>query len=187
MSKRTLCLWSVLLPLLLAACTPTAPDDPVQEDPVALRETEDPVDLIHSAEIVDGKAENARSEKLPDDARTQGGITKDKEPERSEPERVALLHPTIEVWLEQKDDSEVVEVVLSLPDGIPVPRFPEPAIAEPRSSATNKKALVRADEIVGQLRSRREESYGRYRSELSQRYGAEIVESFWLISAVRLR
>ena len=95
------------------------------------------------------------------------------------------MHPTIEVWLEQKDDSEVVEVVLSLPDGIPVPRFPEPAIAEPRNSATNKKALARADEIVGQLRSRREESYGRYRSELSQRYGAEIVESFWLISAVR--
>jgi hypothetical protein len=184
MRKRNPCFWLVLLPVLLVACT-TARDGSDQEDPVALRETEDSFDLIHSAEIVKGKAVGARFEELPDDARTQGGITKDKQPERSAPEEVALLHPTIEAWIENRDDSEVVEVVLSLPDNITIPRFPEPAIDEPRDSATNKKALARADEIVRRLDSMRKESYGRYSSELSQRYGAEIIESFWLISAMR--
>ena len=52
----------------------------------------------------------------------------------------------------------VEAVIINFRDNLEVPRFPEPAVNEPRDSATNKRVQARNAEIIESLQERRDET-----------------------------
>jgi serine protease AprX len=153
------------------------------EDPVALRETEDPADVIHAAVLKEGKVVRYSAEPLSREAFSNKPFPRRKvrAPRDRPPGRI---HPLLSRWLKERRLDDVEQVVVSFRDDIRIPRFPEPAAGESRDSPLNRKALGRAEELVRELEGKRRERYAKLTEELKARHRAEVLETFWLVSAV---
>jgi len=176
-------------PVVLLGSALTAPPQEVvraaqvADDPVALRETEDPADIIHAAILKDGKVEGYRAEPLSKDAFSMRSFPRRKaRGPRDRPS--AKIHPLLSRWLKERRPDEVEQIVVTFQDDTRIPRFPEPAVGEPRDSPLNRKALGRAEELVRELEGRRGETYARRTEEMKTRYQGEVLETFWLVSAL---
>lgn len=148
--------------------------------PTDLRETEDPVNLVYSATLDGGKIVRFGSAPLP--ARN---IFTQRPPDKAIRENTQTaprdkLHPTLRQWLQTRPATDRVTVLVNFEDTLTIPRFPEPAVNEPRSSPTNVKARDRANTLVRELQARRAADYGDLRPQLSP-YGARVLDQFWLI------
>lgn len=171
-----------LIGALLVGCA-TVPD--LAPDNVALRETADPQNVIHAARLSDGKTVQYTSERIPVNATTQMEFARDKPPAEKERER-EKIHPRLQQWLTERAPEKRELVVINFRATAVMPRFPEPAIQERRSSATNVRATQRADELIRDMQGQRERSLREITAVLEQRYGAKLVERFWLINAVAI-
>ncbi len=145
------------------------------------RSNEDPVDVIFALTLDNGKVTprdrivRIRRSRAPFDR------TKEQGPEEVAPSKI---HPLLEKWLSARDASAVEPLVITFRDELKIPRFPEPAIGEPRESAMNKRILVRNEALVHDIRRKRRGGYARMAKKL-EGLGVRFTEEFWLVHAVR--
>jgi len=159
----------------------------VRQEPPDLRESADVSNRVFGARISNGKVVEFTSTDIAKSAfsRMPFEKTKDEKPPKSvTPEKI---HPLLEKWIHSRPGSDVETVVVTFLDDLRIPRFPEPATGEPRDSATNKRALERANAIVRDLQARRAAGYKKLAEDLRSTYKAEIVEEFWLVRALTVR
>lgn len=167
---------------MLAACNTIPVAVP---DNLALRETADPVDVIHSAQLQEGKTLQYTAERLPERATTRVPFERDKPP--AEPIRPRdTVSPRLLTLLEERGPDKRELVVVNFRDAMPVPRFPEPAINERRDSTTNLRAAQRVQELIGSMEGQRQRQQREIAAQLQQRYDAKLVESFWLVNAIAI-
>lgn len=81
---------------------------------------------------------------------------------------------------------EVEDVVILLLDPFRVPRFPDFFTDQSANSPANRDALAVADQRIEQLRVLRQPGYSSF-EEKWRPFGVEVLETFWLINAVRAR
>ncbi|WP_045235316.1 S8 family peptidase [Deinococcus pimensis] len=150
-------------------------------NPTDLRETEDPGGLVYGASLDGGKIVRFAVGKLPQDAYSTARPTVKKIVENTQPAARDKLHPLVREWVLKRAPTDRVRVLVNFRDDLTIPRFPEPAVAQARTSDTNLRAQERANTLVRQIQARRAVDYdGNLRPRLAQ-YGAKVVDQFWLI------
>ncbi len=185
MSKTFLVLLSVLA-MVVVACVPQAAPMSMStstEDLIAGREDEDPQNIIYNARFENAETSDVIREELPADAIYEAPFEEKELEELPEPQPPEKIHPLLREWLNTRA-AERDLILITFVDDIIIPRFPEPAIKEPRNSSRNRELLARADELVRQITNRRAEIYGQLAAELRDRYEAEVMETFWLIKGM---
>lgn len=160
--------------------------EPGEPDQVALRETEDPLNLVHEAQFEKGKVVRYSSTELGKDAFSDEPFDREKKVDEPRPTEPKRIHPLLLKWVEERDPDEPELVVINFRDDFRIPRFPEPAVDEPRDSPTNKRARARVQEIVRDIEKRRGEAYEKLTKELGE-HRAEVLETFWLVKAVLVK
>ncbi len=161
--------------VLLSACEKPAP---------APREDEDPVNKINAALLENGKIVKFSADEIPKDAFSQQPFEEKTPEDEGEEQPQEKIHPVLKKWIEERPGNEKERLVINFRDEVRIPRFPEPAIDEPRDSATNKRALARAQELIRQIQERRDQNYKKLIEELGSRYNAQVLETFWLINGM---
>jgi hypothetical protein len=105
---------------------------------------------------------------------------------RVEPRPPQKIHPLLEKWIASRDPKTVETLVVNFRDNLQVPRFPEPAVKEPRDSATNQRVQARNAAIIESLRARRADDYAGIEQRLRSA-AARVTERFWLVRAVEVQ
>lgn len=165
-----------------------AKDDPFEK----LRSDEDEFDVIHEAVLSEGDLVRYAAVELPGEARyAEKDRTKkrtDEEvldtPDPSDPE--SKIHPLLLGWLRERDPDEVETLVITFRDELPIPRFPEPDLDQPRDCCENERHLERADALVEAIRAARAEDYERLAGRLGE-VGVKVTDSFWLIRGLQVQ
>ena len=152
------------------------------EDPTG-REAEDPTGIVYAVEIKDGVVGEAVIRSLGKDAVSDARSVRKKITEYSPEPELVKIHPLLQKWLDDRDPGERHELVIVARESIEIPRFPEPAGDEPRSSRTNQRLLKRADALVGELTTRRSEAQNEL-VRIAEGLEGKIVEQFWLVNAM---
>jgi serine protease AprX len=151
---------------------------------VNLRETEDPYHEIYEASFVNGQVTRFSVTPIPKQAFAQEPVpTEAAQPVRPAPPG-EKIHPLVKGWLGKRPGQERELVVVRFQDNLTIPRFPEPAMGEPRDSPTNKKAQNRAKELIQGLRAQRGPGHQKLAQELAAAHGAQVRYSFWLTNAM---
>lgn len=146
---------------------------------------EDAPDVIHEAVFADATLVRYSDSRLPEDARYDDKMKKKKTkeklrdvPDPSDPR--SKVHPLLARWLEERDPGEVETLVIAFRDELPIPRFPEPDVDQPRDCCENERNLDRANQLVDAIRRARAEDYERLASMLAE-HDVKVIEGFWLI------
>lgn len=164
--------------LLHGSCRVTEVGDP---EPAV---QEDPLNVVHSVRMEDARPVDYRATPIPQDAfeRVPFDTVKPQDdlPAPRAPDRV---HPLLQRWLEGRPSSERERIVVSFRDPLRIPRFPEPALGEPRNSPANQRALERAEALVRDIEERRTGFYEERAREL-RTLEAEVFATYWLVSAM---
>jgi hypothetical protein len=149
------------------------------------REQEQPFNQIVSAHLAGGQIVDFSIVELPRDAFSEEPLEVEKEEEEGEEEErpPEKIHPVLRTLLDDRPDDRE-QLVINLRDDMTLPRFPEPAMDEPRESETNKAVLQRSEELIRELTNRRAENYERVTRELSENYEFEVLETYWLVNAM---
>lgn len=153
--------------LLLAVANPT------------MRENDDPVDVVFSLAIAQGKVNGLGRHKV---IRADVPFEKDKKKEE-EDARTSKIHPLVEKWVASRKPSDVVPLVIVFRQDLKIPRFPEPSTAEALDSPTNKRVLRRNLALIEGIRAKRAADYKRLTKKLKP-FGGRVTATFWLIRAV---
>ena len=157
------------------------------KDPVALNERADAPNRIHAALLRNGKVSRYSAARISRSAFRKIPFPKDK-PEKERPEtRRDKIHPLLKKWLSSRRSNEREILIVTFRDNLKMPRFPEPAIHEPRTSATNKKALARTEQLIRGIQTKRGKYQKHLMGELSERFKAKPLESFWLVNAIAVQ
>jgi serine protease AprX len=162
--------------------TPVDDGTPTDGEPrLAGREAPDPTDVVRGA-VMDGAGVVSReTTEIPVSAFSEHDMDVDEEEIPGEdPE---TIHPVLQEWLETRPADDVEELLVTFRDNVDIPRFPEPATDEPRTSATNRQVRSRTAELIEGIRSQRAGEYDRLAEELAD-FGAEEVERFWLVKTL---
>jgi serine protease AprX len=152
------------------------------------REQEQPFNQIVSAHLAGGQIVDSSIEELPRDALSEEPLEVEKEAEEEgeEEERPPeKIHPVLRTLLDERPDDRE-QILINLRDDMTLPRFPEPAMEEARESETNRAALQRSEELIGEVTNRRAENYERVTRELSENYEFDVLETYWLVNAMLL-
>jgi subtilisin family serine protease len=150
------------------------------KDPTG-REDEDVVGWVFSTRLYDGATRRVTATRLPREAFGEA------EPERKrvrEPAPQAArdpVHPLLRRWLDERDPADQEELLVVTRETVPIPRFPEPALDEPRDSGRNRELLARSQRLVDEIAQRRAQG-GRALAERVAAVGGKVLEEFWLIS-----
>ena len=149
----------------------------------SLRESPDPVNVIHAALLSDGKTIKYDAQGLPAEATTRVAFPKDKPaPERDQPRD--KVHPRLQQILAEHGPDKREIIVINFQDNVSIPRLPEPETQQRRDSEINERAAKRTDELIRQVQGRREAYQREVEPSLQQRYKAKVLERFWLVNAL---
>jgi serine protease AprX len=153
------------------------------------REQEQPFNQIISARLEGGRIVDSSVEELPRDAYSEEPLEVEKEyAEEEEEERPPeKIHPALRTMLDELAADYIEQVVIQLRDDMTLPRFPEPAIDEPRDSETNRQVMQRTEELIRETTNRRAENYERVAQELSESYEFELLDTYWLVNAMLVK
>jgi serine protease AprX len=151
-------------------------------DPVG-REDDDPSGVIYRADVQEGEAVRMEIYSLPEDQvyyeESEPKTISEPEPQRDRDK----VHPTLRRWLGERSDEEREQIVVVLSDTMAIPRFPEPAIEEPRQTDRNQRLIERGEELVRSIEAQRAPGYEQFETQLTD-YDAVLVERFWIINGV---
>lgn len=153
-----------------------------ETDPVG-REAEDPTGVVYSVEIRDGKTLKAQAYELGDDAVSRARLQRKKVDEKEPQDKVDKVHPLLREWLGTRDPNERHELVVVARENMQIPRFPEPAGDEPRTSPMNQRLLKRAEALIEEISAKRIEGQNDL-VRLTEELEGKLVERFWLVNAV---
>ncbi len=158
------------------------PTIPVAINDPAGREDEDATGVVFSTRLRDGVAKRVTARPLPRDA-VSDAVTRRKRVSEDEGIRERdKVHPVLREWLKERDPSQREELIVVSPEHVSIPRFPEPAIDQPRSSSTNRRLLRRSEALVKGLTRSRAEDAERFARLLAE-FDGDVLEQFWLINA----
>jgi serine protease AprX len=158
------------------------------------RERELPLNHIVTIHLEDGRIVHSSTEELPRDAFSEEPLEVDpftaerkeyEAREEGERPRREKIHPQLIRRLNERpaaDDRE--QFLITLRDDMTLPRFPAPAIYEPRESETNRAVMQRTEELIREITNRRADNYERVIRELSESYEFEVLETYWLVNAL---
>lgn len=157
-----------------------------------LQGEEDQFDVIHEAILADGDLVRYSADRLSDDARYREKEREEKQtderllevPDPSDPR--SKVHPLLARWLKERDHDEVETLVIVFRDELPIPRFPEPDIDQPRDCHDNERQLERADALVEAIKRQRADDYEHLAARLEE-HRAKVVDSFWLIRGLQVQ
>src|SRR4051794_5860483 len=125
------------------------------------REQEQPFNQIVTVHLDRGQIVDVSIEELPEDAFSEAPREVEKEAEEEEEERPPeKIHPVLRTMLDERPDDRE-QLLIHLRDDMTIPRFPEPAMDEPRESETNRAVQQRSEELIGEITDRRAENYER--------------------------
>jgi len=147
------------------------------------REESDPTGIIYSVEIIDGKIGEPVVRELGSDAVSKAKSLRKTITEKPPKAELDKIHPLLRTWLDKQDLSERHELIIVARETLEIPRFPEPAGDEPRTSPTNQRLLERAEAIVGELTERRAEGQNEL-VRIAEELDGKVVEQFWLVNAI---
>ena len=123
--------------------------------PHPLPNGEDAFNLVVGGAIKDGRLDNVTFGRIPKSGFSREPIPRKDESGAPVAEPVQKVHPVLNRWLAERPSTNVVRVMIHLVDDLRVPRFPEPAMDQPKDSRTNQAALLRASQIVERLKQDR--------------------------------
>lgn len=153
-------------------------------------ERADPSRVIYTVEINEGKPASFTLAKEPDGARKSDVVIKKKisrldrvKAPKSDPR--LKINPLVRKTIGSVDPGERIEVLVVFDDPVGIPRFPEPATGERGANGADRKYSARRDEIVKSLEARR--AADQEPVAVLREFGAEIIERFWLINAVKVQ
>jgi hypothetical protein len=146
-------------------------------------ESEDPTGVVYSVEIRDGKPYKPKAFELGDDAVSRFRPRRKKTDEEKPSDKVDKVHPLLREWLATRDPDERHELVVVARENMQIPRFPEPAGDEPRTSRVNQRVLKRAAALVEEISAKRREGQNEL-IRLTEELDGKLVEQFWLVNAV---
>ncbi|MBA3451123.1 MAG: S8 family serine peptidase [Chloroflexia bacterium] len=147
-------------------------------------EPEDPVDVINIVRLDGAKITESFTENLPNDAISS---EKFEQKEAREPEGVTpggKIHPVLAETLAKGPADSTEQILINFVDAIQIPRFPSLEIGEQRDAKRNKEVEAQSAALVRAIEERRAEGYAVLERELSDRYGATVLERFWLVNAL---
>ncbi|RBQ19734.1 hypothetical protein DP939_13490 [Spongiactinospora rosea] len=145
------------------------------------RETEDVYNVMYNVELRQGVIERVEEHPVADDAIFYEEAREPKQVDEPSPRYDReKVHPVLREWLAGRPGDERAHIIVVFSDSTSLPRFPEPAVDEPRDSGRNRRLLDRAQELVRSIAARREPEYQRLTDELAG-YEADLVEPFWII------
>jgi serine protease AprX len=150
------------------------------------REQEQPFNQIVTVHLAAGQIVDSRIEEVPRDAYAEEPLEVEKEEEEGEEEErpPEKIHPVLRTLLDERAADDREQILIQLRDDMTLPRFPEPAMDEPRESETNRAVTQRTEELIGEITDRRAENYERLTRELSESYESEVLETYWLVNAM---
>lgn len=154
---------------------------PVQ-DPTG-SEAEDPTGIVFSVEITDGKVGRPQQHALGDGSISRARVRRKKVDEEPATPVLEKVHPLLREWLAERDHAERHELVIVARENLQMPRFPEPAGDEPRTSPRNERILARAESLVQEIASRRAEGQSEL-VRLAEELDGKVLEQFWLVNAM---
>lgn len=181
--ENTTGLTSGLVFLLLAggACGRLHP-----RPPRPLPDGSDPFNVIIGGDIKDGRLDNVKFRRIP-----SKGFGRDPIPPKDEtgvppPGPIVKVHPVLQGWLSTRPATDIVRIIARFADSTPVPRFPEPAMNEPRDSRFNTAASNRARQLIEGLQRRRQEQVSALFNARTLGGAARVHSPFWLVPAVEM-
>ncbi len=148
------------------------------------RQQEDPFNLIHSALLQKGKVLKYSATEIPWEAFSKERFEKKEAEDKERKRRPGKIHPLLKKWVATRTATETEQVLITFYDDLTIPRFPEPDTKQLRKSATNRKAIRQAAQLVTEIQERRAERYRQLTDELGERCKAKVIETFWLIRAI---
>lgn len=144
---------------------------------------EDAYNLIYSAEFTKEKPERIRVTKIPEDAFNDKPFKLDKpKPEKENP--ADRIHPVLLEWLASRDPYSEELLVINFKDNLRIPRFPNPRDDQPRDSEYNQAIMKDTQNLISQLQRKRNAEHAQLAKDLQGRYGAELVDNFWLVNSL---
>jgi serine protease AprX len=162
--------------------------------PVPEREREAPFNHIYTAVLSEGRAVDFSVQELPPSAFSIEPFSHETRKPRISPEHTRprdKIHPKLQARLAtlrpdeaERSQDQRERFIITFRDDVKMPRFPALALDEPADSPANTAAHGRAAELVEEIQQHRAASYARLAAELSQRYGAHVLETFWLINGM---
>lgn len=145
---------------------------------------EEPFNLIHSAFLERGSAAQQTVASLPPDASSY-------EPFKPSPvasvamiQQIEKIHPLLQQRLKASAINEHERVVINFRDTVAIPRFPGRVVSEPSDSPNNLRANAEAQRLVDDTKAQRAAEYAALGNELTAKYQAKVLETFWLVKAV---
>lgn len=169
----------LVLPILFVLMLTSYPH--AQEPDKAGSQVEDPFNRINIAQIKKAKITKFSAKQIPQNAFSAKRFEKKKVEEKYDGGKPEKIHPVLSERIRNARGTEVESVLINFRDDFKVPRFPEPNLLERRSSATNKRVLERAGQLIEEIKQKRAGAYKEREREF-ERYDAKVLETFWLIN-----
>lgn len=155
-----------------------------------LRGPEDPVNVIHEAELRDGVLERYSQTELKRDAVSSAKFERKKAADEAGPTRRPSakdkIHPLLAARMRRRGKTRIERVIVTYRDDFEIPRFPEPDLDQPRDCCDNERALEKADALVKEIEAARERGYAPLERRLAQ-LEAVVEDRFWLIKGLEVQ
>jgi serine protease AprX len=148
-----------------------------------------PFDQVVTLHLDGSRVVAAFVETLGDDAFSDEPFGREKPSEDEFPaqeEPPPNIHPVLARRLEERSPDDRELILVNLRDDMTIPRFPEPVENESGDSRANREVQSRSDALIGQILEHREGGYRALAQEFADRYGAEILQTFWLVRCMLL-
>jgi serine protease AprX len=147
-------------------------------------EPEDPFNVINVAAIEDAKIVELNVEELPEDAFSSEPFEEKETEDGEEPQPPEKIHPVLAESIANRPGDTTEEILINFVDPIQIPRFPSLNPDESPDSEINREIFARAAEMVQAIQDLREPNYAILERELAERYGATVLERYWLINGL---
>ncbi len=155
-----------------------------------LRGPEDPVNVIHEAELRDGVLERYSQTELKRDAVSSAKFERKKAADEAGPTRRPSakdkIHPLLAARMRRRGKTRIERVIVTYRDDFEIPRFPEPDLDQPRDCCDNERTLEKADALVKEIEAARERGYAPLERRLAQ-LEAVVEDRFWLIKGLEVQ
>lgn len=139
---------------------------------------------IHSVWMNDGNVVKYRADYIPKNAFFKEPIPRKTPPDTLPPKPPEKIHPVLRKWLVERLPSEQVRLMINFKDNVKIHQLPDPLPNEPRDSKANQQIQARVDSLIRGIKAKRAAGYDSLKSELGQKYGAQILDTYWLINCV---
>ena len=163
----------------------TQPDYAKPMQKTELRETQDALNIIYSVNLDKARPSNLSIKELTKKYVSSGNKFPPKKPdyEIDPPKERNKIDPELLKRIEEKGPSHRESVMITFTSDLQIPRFPEPAANEPRTSKTNQRAISRTKALISNIKEQRQKQYREREAEFAK-FEAKTLETFWLIDAM---